>query len=417
MALGKNERLQVAGIGSGGKGWVDLAGTNAHEDAEIVACCDVDSNRLLKATNEYDVPGYADFREMFAELSDSIDAILVSTPDHVHAVAALKAMDLDMHVYCQKPLTWSIWEARQLSLASKKKPHLATQMGTQSASKVHKRQSVKMIQEGGLGAIKAIYGWTDRPTGWWPQGSERLTGEDPIPDTLSWDLWLGPAPVRPFKAGAYHGFKWRGFHDFGCGAIGDMACHIMDTPFYAMDLADPMTVRVDCDDVTEDQFPSKQVVQMTFAGNQFTERDSLPFTWYDGKILPTNEELGMPEGEEIPQNCCAVVGTEGTLIVSTDMWARLFRNRVEVDFDEPDLEGRDHYKFWVDACFGRVKTETHFEFSAKLTEAMLLGAVGSHYPGSTLLWDAEEMRVLNRYSAKQYIKRDYREGFEAKPVQ
>jgi predicted dehydrogenase len=409
MARLKIEKLQVAGIGVGGKGHSDVGSMNSHPDVEIVACCDTHSGRLQRGLNDYGGKGYADFREMLTEMGGQIDAVTVSTPDHTHYPAAMMALKMDKHVYCQKPLTWSVWESRMLSQESEARPDVATQMGTQSASKVHKRQSVEAIRSGMIGRIHSIHAWTNRPI--WPQGNPRKEGSDPIPKELSWDLWLGPAEERPYKNGSYDAFNWRGVYDFGCGAIGDMACHIVDTPFYALDLQAPMAFRSDCSDATDDQFPSKQVVSMTFPGSFMTTRDSLPVLWYDGSILPNPEEIGLTAGTAIPQNCCAVVGEEGTLIVSTDDWSRLYRNGVEVPFVGVELETRNHYHHWVDACFGRNKTVTHFEFSARLTEAFLLGSLGSRFPGESLIWDAENMRITNKMEANAYLKREARKGW------
>jgi predicted dehydrogenase len=393
-------------------GWADIRQVASHPDVEVVACCDVDARQLKRATDHFKSEGFADYREMLAKMGDKIDAITVSTPDHTHAPAAMSGLLGGKHVYCQKPLTWSIHESRQLSIVSQENPHLATQMGIQRSASQGKRQAITELQGGIIGGIKEIYAWSDRPAGWWPQGQERPTGEDPVPEHLNWDLWLGTAEVRPYKEGVYAPFKWRGIFDFGGGAIGDMACHIADTPFHALGLTYPLTFRVDCDDVTNDQFPSKQTVRMTFAGNHMTSRDSLPFTWTDGGIIPPADVLGLPEGEKVPQNCCCLIGDEGTLLVHMDGGTRLFRNRTEVTYEKKELEPRNHYHHWVDGCLGKVQTEANFEFASRLTESMLLGSIGCHYPGSTLLWDATNLRAKNRYTAKTYVKREYRSGFE-----
>jgi predicted dehydrogenase len=407
-----NEKFHVASIGSGGMGWGDINQVASHPDVVVAAVCDVDANNLKKAMEQFNCPGFADYREMIAQMGNKIDGITVSTPDHTHAPAAMTGMNNDLHVYCQKPLTWSIHESRALSNMSKQKPDLVTQMGTQRASTEGKRQAVNELKNGIVGQVVSIYGWSDRPAGWWPQGQDRKPGSDPVPEHLDWDLWLGVAPERPYKSGSYAHFAWRGVMDFGCGAIGDMACHIVDTPFYAYDLVAPMTFRVDCDDTTADQYPSKESVMMTFPGNQFSARDTIPFTWFDGGILPAASEIGMPDGMDVPQNCCAIVGEEGTLLVGMDGDVRLFSGGKEHKFESGKLKPRNHYHHWVDGCLGRAEPEAHFEFAARLTESMLLGAVGCRYPGSTLFWDSEKMIVPNRYSAKKYIERTYRAGFE-----
>jgi predicted dehydrogenase len=407
MAL---EKLNVVSIGCGGMGWADVTATASHPEVNIAGCVDVDANRLKNATDHFKCEGYADWREMYAEMGDKIDAVIVSTPDHTHAPAAMEGLNRDKHVYCQKPLTWCPWEARQLSIQAELKPHLSTQMGTQLASTVSKRQGIELMRNGVMGAVEEIHGWSDRPS--WVQGQPRVKGSDPIPDHLDWDLWLGVAPVRPYKNGRYHPGQWRGVFDFGCGAIGDMACHIMDAPYYAFDLFAPMAFRTDCDDATEDQMPTKQIVKMTFPGNIYSSRDSIPFTWYDGGLKPSPKAMGLPDDFRLPSNACIVIGDEGTFLAGHGSGNRLFIKGKEVPLNNPKIEDRNHWHHWVDGCFGRVETMTNFGFAARLTESMVLGAVGARFPGETLVWDTKNVRVTNKMEANAFVRRKYRKGFE-----
>jgi predicted dehydrogenase len=410
MPANQNEKLQIVSIGCGGMGLGDLTSTAMHKDVEVVGLVDTDANNLKRSTDRYKCPGYSDWREMYAEMGDKFDAVIVSTPDHTHALAAMEGLNRDKHVYCQKPLTWCPYEARQLSIQSQLKPHLATQMGTQVASSPNKRQGIQLLEQGVMGAVKEIHGWTNRPG--WTQGQPRVEGSDPIPEHLNWDVWLGGAPERPYKNGRYHPGSWRGVYDFGCGAIGDMACHILDAPFYAFGLEAPMTIRTDCTDNTEDQMPTKQVVHMTFPGNMFTARDSMPFTWYDGGNKPSLTEIGLPADFAFPGNACVIIGEEGSFLAGHGSPNRLFVDGKEVPMDIPEVGPQNHWHQWVDACFGRNGTMTHFEFAAKITESMVLGAIASRFPGESLIWDTDAVQFTNKFEANAYARRKYREGFK-----
>src|SRR5687768_16228292 len=286
--LGANDRINVACIGVGGKGSSD----SSHAftvGGNIVGICDIDSNTLdgrnksfktmaEKENRTYDAKQYKDWRKMFDELGKSIDAVTVSTPDHMHGVAAITAMRMGKHIYCQKPLTQTVWEAREMRrLASEKK--LATQMGNQGSAGSGLRRAVEVIQAGVIGAPRELHVWSNRPI--WPQGLARPMGEDPVPANVDWDLWLGPAANRPFKKDVYHTFAWRGWYDFGTGALGDMACHTVNMPFRALKLGYPTAVELEV---------ASRVYPETFSLTSrirfdFPERDGLPpckFWWYDG---------------------------------------------------------------------------------------------------------------------------------------
>ncbi|MEM9415979.1 MAG: Gfo/Idh/MocA family oxidoreductase [Planctomycetota bacterium] len=411
-------KLRVVGVGVGGQGGHDIVQVAEHADTTIVGVVDVDLNSAERAAGRFDCDYWQDYREAFRALGDGFDAVVVSTPDHMHAPIAMSAMNMDKHVYCQKPLTWCVAESRALSAAAQTKGHLATQMGTQIASAAHKRRSVRALEEGVIGKIRAIHCWSDRPNNWWPQGTERAQGEDPVPENLDWDKWIGVAPMRPFKNNTYAPFRWRGVKDFGCGAIGDMACHIADTPFYALGLTNPLSVIAHCDDATDDKYPSKQVVEMVFAGSDMTTDDTLPLTWYDGGNMPDPEALGLPAGFELAQNSCALIGENGIFIVPYILPSGVEHSTLVVNGEATPYEGntrlraRNHYHHWVDACMGWGETETHFAFASKLTESFLIGAVASRFPGQSLDWDADNMRFTNLDAANAFVGREYRAGWE-----
>ena len=275
--------LSAGCVGVGGKGGSDTSHI-AEQGVNIAALCDVDGDTLNKKSREFkDAEKYTDFREMLDKMGDKIDIVTVSTPDHTHAAAAVRAMRMKKHVYCQKPLTWSIAEARMMREVAAE-TGVVTQMGNQGTSEDGLRTAVEVIQSGAIGDVSEVHVWTNRPI--WPQGTGRPEGEDPIPEGLNWDAWIGPAPMRPYKTNVYHRFKWRGWVDFGTGALGDMACHTTNMPVMALKLWDPVAVTaVRNPGIFEGEtYPSSSALKF-----EFPEREGLPacnFFWYDGGELP-----------------------------------------------------------------------------------------------------------------------------------
>ncbi|MDP7532601.1 MAG: Gfo/Idh/MocA family oxidoreductase, partial [SAR202 cluster bacterium] len=289
-------------MGVGGKGWVDMTSVR---NENIVAICDVDSDRLSKASSEFPkAEKFADFRKLLER--KEIDAVTVSTPDHTHAVASMGAMKLGKHVYCQKPLAHSIYEVQQM-IETARAQKVATQMGNQGHSEPGTRRMVEWIQAGGLGPVREVHVWTDRPI--WPQGMDRPTGMKTIPSTLDWDLWLGPAAERPYQDG-YHPFDWRGFWDFGTGALGDMACHNTDIAYWALELADPIAVEAKSSGLNTETAPKWSKIRY-----EFPKRGSLPpvtLTWYDGGQKPPAE---LAPDVKLGTNGSIFVGDKATLHV------------------------------------------------------------------------------------------------------
>ena len=277
-ARGANDRIRVASVGVTGKGDSDVD-ASAAAGGEIVALCDVDANNLSKKAKKYpQAKLYRDFRKMFDEMEKSIDAVTVSTPDHCHGIVAGTAMKLGKHVYCQKPLTQTVYEARKLRELAKEMK-VATQMGNQGSAGPGLRRAVEVIHAGIIGPVHEVHVWSNRPI--WPQGINRPEGEDPVPASLDWDLWLGPAQYRPFKKDTYHTFKWRGWYDFGTGALGDMACHTVNMPFRAVKMGYPSVVECEmASRMYPETFPKTSRLRF-----EFPERDGMPpckFWWYDG---------------------------------------------------------------------------------------------------------------------------------------
>src|SRR5437879_4745815 len=336
---GANERINIACIGVGGKGDSDSSSAFGL-GGNIVALCDIDSNtlegknnslkaRAAKENRTYDATLYRDWRKMFSEMDKSIDAVTVSTPDHVHGLAAITAMKLGKHVYCQKPLTQTVFEAREMRrLASEKK--LATQMGNQGSAGAGLRRAGEVIQAGVSGAPVELHVWSNRPI--WPQGLDRPEGEDKVPANVDWDLWLGPAAFRPFKSGVYHNFAWRGWYDFGTGALGDMACHTVNLPFRALKLGYPNVVECEvASRVYPETFPLTSRLRF-----EFPEREGLPplkFWWYDGNpkeefkpVRPSadiTKEIVSTLGK-LPISGALIIGDKGKLFSPDDYGARFF---------------------------------------------------------------------------------------------
>jgi len=404
---GANSKLNVAGIGVGGKGEVDV-GFCAGEN--VVALCDPDEARAAGTIKKF--PGakvYKDFRTMLEEMGKGIDAVTVSTPDHTHAVASVLAMRMGKHVYCQKPLTRTIQEARvMLEVAREKK--VATQMGNQGHANADSRRLVELVQGGVLGKVKEVHVWTDRPI--WPQGMDRPKETPPVPKTLDWDLWLGPAPERPYSP-AYVPFKWRGFWDFGTGAQGDMGCHNSDVAFWALGLRDPISAEAESSGVNSETAPKWSVVTLQFP--ELGGRGPVKFVWYDGGKRPPAE---LARQAELPKNGSILVGEKDTLYVP-GLWGRgtFVSGAKAEDFkDIPeklpkhgDFERR-HYQEWIEACKGGAAAYSNFDYAAPMTEALLVGNLAVRL-GKKIEWDAASMKAKNAPEADALIRPDYRKGW------
>jgi hypothetical protein len=455
--LGANDRINVACIGVKGKGDSDSADA-ALNGANIVGLCDVDKNNL-----EYKVKQFAqffpdqkpqlfkDYREMFDKIGKDIDAVTISTPDHHHGVAAVRALRSGKHVFCQKPLVQTVKEARLVrSLAAEKK--LATQMGNQGSAEPGLRRAVEIIQSGVIGIPQELHVWSNRPI--WPQGLDRPAGADLVPGTLDWDLWLGPASVRPYKEGVYAPFNWRGWTDFGTGALGDMACHTVNMPFRALKLGYPNVV--ECELASRqfsETFPKTSRIRF-----EFPEREGLPplkFWWYDGQpdiareinplefISPlrpggdiTREIINMQD--KLPGSGCLVIGTKGKLFSPDDYGAKFYVcmngkdtfipgdqdeackavaqtiPRIdETKFPGPARLTTRHMSEWFDMMKTGKPAYSNFDIAAYLAEVILLGCVALRTgEGRRMEWDGPNMKSPNLPEAEKFVSRDHRTGWE-----
>jgi predicted dehydrogenase len=422
-----NEQLNIAWIGVGGKGDSDV--NQAGTVGKVVAICDADENILAgKAERFPDAEQFVDYRELIDKMGDKVDAVGVSTPDHNHFPAAMMALKNKKHVYCQKPLTYSVWEARQLRETAAKL-NLKTQMGNQGSASDGLRRGVEWIGAGAIGAVKEIHVWTNRPV--WPQAPQitQRPPEAPKPDYLHWDMWLGPAPERPYAKEFYHPFNWRGWWDFGTGALGDMACHTANLPFYATKLKYPTSVRAEAGDLNPETYPSWARILW-----EFPERDGMPavkFHWYEGRMLG---DLVLPDkslftgvtfddNNKFPTGGALVIGEKGRLFQNDDYgnsW-RLLPEKDFADFKAPEqtlARYKDDIdtsmkKEWVAAIKGEIDQPfSNFGYAGVLTEAMLLGNVAIKNAGQRLEWDGEAMKFTNNDQANQSIRRPARSGWD-----
>ncbi len=406
-----NEKLDVAVVGCGGRGAGDLAGVAA-TDSNIVALCDVDDGRAAGAFNQHPkAKKFRDFRKMLDAIHKEIDAVVVATPDHVHAPASMAAMKLGKHVYCEKPLTHSVYEARMMTETAARQK-VATQMGTQHHCTEGYRRSVEFIQAGAIGDVREVHCWTDRPAGWWPQGVPRPKDTPPVPAGLDWDLWLGPAPERPYHP-AYAPFKWRGWWDFGTGAMGDMAIHICNVAFWALKLGAPSAVEVEHSEETPEAF-AETYPKWTVLTYYFPARDKLPpvkLVWYDAKRMPPAE---VSEGINLGDNGTLFVGSEGKMLAPIGTSPMLWPKEKFADYKRPEKtlpRLHDIHKVWVESCKTGQPAGCHFGYAGPMTEALLVGNLALRV-SKRIEWDPVQMKVTNVPEANQYVRREYRKGWE-----
>lgn len=418
FALSKSplEKINFACIGVDGKGSSDS--NSAGGAGNIVALCDIDDARMArKAAAFSDAKKYNDYRIMFDEMGDKIDAVTVSTPDHSHAAASMMALKLKKHCFTQKPLTWSIYEARLLRETAKKMG-VCTQMGNQGTAENRLRTDVEIVRSGAIGNVSEVHVWTNRPV--WPQGTGRPSGSDPIPKTLHWDLFLGPAPERPYVANVYHPFKWRGWLDWGTGALGDMACHTMNMPVMALDLFEPTSVVAETSGIVENEsYPKYSVITY-----EFPQRGDLPpckMVWYDGGKRPP-ESLGLGE-IKLPGRGSVLVGDKGTLVSHGDYAGQktdLLPGKKFADFENPEqtlprATGNDaHFKEFAAAILADKPdgSMSNFDYAGRLTETVLLGNLSLRAGGKKVEWDSENLKATNFDDQTPLaIQREYREGW------
>lgn len=408
-----SEKLNIAAIGVGGRG-ADVL--DAMKEQNIVALCDVDWERAAGTFNRF--PGarkYRDFRKMLEQEDKNIDAVMIATPDHVHAAATMMAIKMGKHVYCEKPLTHSVYEARKVAEAAREHK-VATQMGNNGQASEETRLMCEYIWDGAIGPVREVHVWTDRSAKglfevYWPQGIDRPKDEPPVPETLDWDLWLGPAPYRPYNP-AYLPFKWRGWWDFGTGALGDMGCHILDPVFRALKLGHPASVSASCTPVNKETYPLASIIHY-----QFPARGDMPpveVTWYDGGLKPARPQE-LEEGRELESGGTLFVGDKGKMLGH-----RLIpESRMKEYKKPPQILPRSpgHFEEWIEACKGGKPAGSNFDHAGPLTEFVLLGNVAlrvelrEKLTRTKLHWDGPNMKITNLPEANDFLQRPYRQGW------
>lgn len=404
-AKSNDKKLRTAHIGVGGMGLDDMKSITSHKQVEVVALCDVDSKALANASKMFpNAKTFADYRVMLSQMPEMIDAVIVSTPDHTHAPASILAMEKGKAVYCQKPLSHHVSESRTMRKMAEEK-NLVTQMGIQVHSFDEYRATVLLIQSGIIGKVSTVRAWSPKN---WGYDGPAPSGSDPVPSTLDWNLWLGTAAERPYKNGFYHPGNWRKLVDFGCGTLGDMGVHIFDTPYTALDLDVPETIHNICRPPNNVGFPLNNVVTYQFPGTQYTT-EKLKWVWYDGPGAPAkHDDLKLPNGEALPEQGAMFVGEKGRLLLPHFMMKpRLIIDGKYAEFDYPKLQKVDHYHQFVDACLGNTECSAPFSYSARLTEAILLGVIAGRFPNQTLHWDNATARFKEE-EANQYLDSPYR---------
>ena len=399
-SISPNEKINIAGIGIGGQGRGDLENCESHN---IVALCDVDWKYASRAFNKYpDAKRYKDFRVMLDKQKD-IDAVVIATPDNTHAVAAMAAIQCGKHVYCEKPLTFCVDEARKLADAARA-AKVATQMGNSGQASEESRVTCDYIWSGALGPVREVHVWTNRPI--WPQGVRRPAEADAVPETLEWDLWLGPAPERPFNR-AYLPFKWRGWRDFGTGALGDMGCHAFHPIFRALKLGHPMSIEAcssDKERINKETFPLAEIVRY-----QFPARGDMPavmLTWYDGGLFPA-KPAEIDSDDPLEEGGTLYVGDNGKML-----GYRIIPEARRRELGRPPRmieRSPGHFEEWFNACRGGEPAGANFDVASVVTQATLLGNIAQK-TRKRLLWDGE--KITNVADANKYLGREYRPGWE-----
>ncbi|MBN9517772.1 Gfo/Idh/MocA family oxidoreductase [bacterium] len=438
---GANDRIRVAGIGVGGKGSSDIE--HAGRVMDVVALCDIDDQRLEQRARTWpSAQKFFDYRTLFERMARDIDAVVVSTADHSHAPASMMAMRLGKHVYCQKPLTHTIEEARLMREAAARYK-VCTQMGNQGSALNGLRRAVELVRGGAIGNVAEVHVWTNRPAQYWKQSPDITARpmEAPVPKHVHWEEWIGPAAMRPYAVAfaprpAYHPHDWRGYWEFGTGALGDMACHTANMPFRALNLDAPTAVVADAAEINTETFPAWGHIQY-----KFPARGTLPactLHWYEGKrgnsrVLPPGDLIGrlnLRPGEQLPASGSILVGDKGILFSPSD-YGNLFRIVPETIVEGRQLtrpetlpagaesdQGGAHDAYqkaeWARAIReNRPEIATsNFDYAGRLTEAMLLGNIAVRFAGTELRWDAAKLTFTNNEAASRLVRKEYRRGWD-----
>ena len=429
-----SQKLNIAGVGVGGQGGHDIG---QFPNENVVALCDVDWRHAAGTFKKFpNARRYKDYRKMLEEMKE-IDAVVVATPDHMHAFASMASIRLGKHVYCEKPLTHSVWEARQVALAAKA-AGVATQMGNQGQASEETRRLCELVWSGAIGKVTEAHIWTDRPSQglfkeYWPQGVDRPKDTPEVPSDLDWDQWIGPAPMRPYHS-AYAPFRWRGWWDFGTGALGDIGCHAMDPVFRALKLGAPTSVQACSTRVNRETYPLGSTVTYHFPArtaevqfNNFhvagqsgpmaggVEMPPVKLVWYDGGLRPSRP-VDLEDDEVLGDNGRLLIGTEG-YILGRRIYPDKRRSEVGQVANAIPRVPEGSYGEWANSCRSGKPSGTNFAWAGPLAEAVLLGNVAlrvelrEQLTRAALQWDSGKLEVTNLRDANAFLRREYRAGW------
>jgi predicted dehydrogenase len=411
LARSPLETVRHASFGAGGMALSDLSAISSHPNVKLTCVADVDLARTAEVKKKFpDVKVYQDWRELLDKEHKNLDSVNVSTPDHMHASIGMSALQLGLPVYGQKPLTHDIYETRKLTEFAQSKK-LVTQMGIQIHSSVEYRSAVELVQGGAIGKVREVHTWSSKK---WSDPNPKPDKQDAVPTSLNWDLWLGVCADRPFISGYYHPGQWRKRLDFGTGTFGDMGCHIYDPVFKALGLTAPLSVRSEGTPPNQYNWGENAVVHYVFPGTKFTAAKTVAVTWYDGDMRPPADVIAQLGTTKLPDQGSIFLGTLGVMVLPHIGKPILLPEEQYKDFPRPKLDPVNHWHSFVEAVRGNGKTSAHFGYAGPLTETVLLGGVASRFPQTTLEWNAKKLKFTNAKAANQFIRREYRNGWQIK---
>ncbi len=406
-----SRRVRHASFGADGMAGSDIGSITSHADVQLVAVAEVDTARGANIRQRFanGTNFYQDWRVLLDKEGRNLDSVNVSTPDHMHAPIAMSAMQLGLHAYVQKPLCHDIYEVRRLTEYARER-RLVTQMGIQIHSAVEYRLAVRLVQDGTIGKVREVHTWSSKK---WGDPAPRPERRDPVPASLNWDWWLGVAPETAFIGnGYYHPGNWRKRLDFGTGTFGDMGCHIYDPVFAALALTAPTSVRSEGPAPGRHNWANDALIHYVFPGTRYTDGDTVRVTWYDGDQRPPREAQALIAPNKLPDQGSIVIGAKGVLLIPHVARPVLCPQNQFRDFRMPEVRGDNHYHQFVNAVKGEGRTSAGFDYSGPLTEAVLLGGVATHFPKTTLEWDAAKLSFRGNADANRLVRRAYRKGWE-----
>jgi len=409
-----NSKIQLAAVGTEGRGWADIDAMSTHLKTETVAFCDVDLSRTAKVRRlNPKAEIFQDYREMLSTMDEQVDAVTIGIPDHMHAPVVINALNRNKHVYCEKPLTHTVWEARQVRLHAEKAATI-TRMGNQIHSHSFYRTAVRIIQEGMLGKIDRVHSWINA-TGHGKSGAISRPSPSPIPNDLDWNLWIGCAPMRPFVTGKiYHPWGWRDWQDFGNGALGDFGCHVLDPVFTALKLTQgPLSIKCSYNSGMNDEvWPAQNVVQYNFDGTKQTNAN-FSLTWYDGGRKPKDLGPHFDRRHGLPNGGSIFIGEKGSLVLPHVGSPKLYPEESYPKSKIPFEESLNHYHGFLDGIITSKQPSDGFSYAGRLTETVLLGNIAVRNKGKLLNWNEEDMSIRSsEEDLSSFLTKKYRTGWE-----